>query len=158
MVYKLFDLSSNFYVSFSSSMGRRHRIGKRSFESRYKKYVRGAIKFNKRINAINANRQARYEARIKKEKANLEPECEEIPEIEEVDDYSDCRSEFDRNDGKYPVVLRSAMITFCLAVLCIQGNKSYLAFVLYPHSKRFNNFSIWVMRFTNSWKLPFSFF
>jgi hypothetical protein len=115
MVYKLFGLSSNFYISFSSSMGRRHRIGKRSFESCYKKYVRGAIKFNKHINAINANQQVRYEARIKKEKANLKLECEEIPEIEEVDDYSNCQSEFDRNDGKYPVVLRLAMITFCLA-------------------------------------------
>ena len=81
----------------------RHKIGKRSFESRYKKYVRGARKFAKRINAINAAREA---AAIRAKKANLEPECEEIPEpeCEEIDDYSDCRSEFDRNNGKYPAI------------------------------------------------------
>jgi hypothetical protein len=59
--------------------------------------VRGARKFAKRINAINAAREARDK------KVNLEPECEEIPEseCEEIDDYSD---EFDRNNGKYPAI------------------------------------------------------
>ena len=54
--------------------------------------MRGARKFAKRINAINANRQARYKARI-------ELEREEVPECE-VDD-----------NGKYFLGLRSAMIT-----------------------------------------------
>lgn len=40
--------------------------------------MRGARKFAKCINVINANRKARYEARIIK--ANLEPEREEVPE------------------------------------------------------------------------------